>query len=100
MSTINRACYTPYIGIMMSIPSTSAVHFCCTFLPCFRQVFQHGKQRLMHFREISKLCRPVIHFGVNIDGIFTIPWRRGPLIPDSLQISWLPTTLCTGDETV
>ena len=90
---IHHATDTPKIGVMMSQPTLAAVHFTCRFRSRHRQVFQHGEQRLVHLTQVSHLGQPIVHLGIDIDGVFAVPRGIRTAVPDALQIGRLPTGL-------
>ena len=62
--------YTPYISILMKYPSPRTIMFPCYFTPLIFQFADHGKQWLCTFAQITHFSKPVIHFSINIRGIF------------------------------
>ena len=72
---------------MMCHKTSASIHFPRCFLSILHHSFQQVKKRLMTHGKITDLCWPVIHFCVDIDGIFGIPGRLQLLTPDSLKIS-------------
>ena len=58
------------------------------FWPCGRrlgQVHDHRVQRLDTLGQIARLGRPVIHLGVDVDGVLAAPRRAHAGIPQALQ---------------
>src|SRR3712207_3239225 len=78
-------CFGPDISIVMQYPTAAntIVNF-CSLGSVNGQPFYKIKERLMKFGKISILCQPIIHFGVNVDGIVTSPWRLDMVVPYTL----------------
>src|SRR5204862_7663431 len=74
----------PYICVMMGYPAPCTIHIFCSLLSCYGHIFHHLNKRLMKFREICFFSRPIIHFRVDVNGVFTIPWLIDLIIPYSL----------------
>ncbi len=47
----------------------------------------------MQFSKVCFLRRPVVHFGIDIDGVFAIPGRKQLIVPDALQVGRLAAGL-------
>ena len=90
---IHHAADTPKVGVMVSHPAPATIHFTRRFRSCHGQVFQHGEQRLVHLTQVSHFGQPVVHLGIDIDGIFAVPRGIRTAIPDALQIGRLSTGL-------
>src|SRR5579862_7378084 len=52
----------------------------------------------MTFGQVADLGWPVVHFGVDVDGIFAAPGRNHRFIPDSLKICRLASCTTAGSE--
>ena len=92
-STVNRTGNTPQVCIMMSHPTWAFIHHTGCFGSCHTQIANHREQRFLCFRQITNQCRPVVHLGINVDGIFRIPWSILLVIPYTLQVCRLSTWL-------
>jgi hypothetical protein len=80
----NRVAHGPDIGVMMTAPSITIIEgFCCDSAG-FSYSANMVKQRTMHFRQVADFGRPVIHFSIDIGGVFAFPGRFNILVPDSL----------------
>ena len=51
-----------------------------------RDVLDQAEERLGALREVGRLRRPVVHLGVDVDGVLAVPGRRELVIPLSLKI--------------
>ena len=58
------------------------------------------KERTVQFREVGRLCRPVIHLHIDIGMDIGVPGRRVAVVPDSLQIGRKRDTTAGADEQV
>jgi hypothetical protein len=47
----------------------------------------------VHLGKIGLFRWPVIHFRVDVDGVFAVPGGFVGIIPDSLEIGWLTARL-------
>ena len=45
------------------------------FAAGYRHIFYHLQKWFMQFSQICFFCRPVIHFSIDIDSVFAVPWR-------------------------
>jgi len=93
IGSIYRPTSTPQICIVMSHPATCSVNSFSSFLAAYAQIANHIKKRLVVFRQVCHFGRPVIHFRINIDRIFTVPRSIYAIAPQTLQISRLSTGL-------
>src|SRR5689334_81951 len=91
--SVNCAGCSPDICIMMRNPASCTIHISGCLSTCLRHVSHHLKERLCQICQVSFFCRPVIHFRININGVFAIPGWRHLIIPYTLQISCLTTWL-------
>src|SRR5690625_4862928 len=97
---IDRTCYAPQIRVMMCYPALSTIQFLSRFSTAFTQLLHHLEQGLMCFGKVGDLRRPVVHLGIYINGVYTIPSGTQRPIPDALQISRFPYRLGRADEKV
>ena len=93
IGSIYRTTSTPQIRIVMSHPATCSVNSFSSFLAIYTQIAHHIKKRLVVFRQVCYFGRPVIHFRININRIFTIPRSIYAIAPQALQIGGLSTGL-------
>ena len=75
----------PDVRIVVAHKAPAAVHFLCRLFSVRQHGFQKGKQRHMAFGKIAVFRQPVVHFRVDVDGVFTVPGRVHVLVPDTLQ---------------
>ena len=97
---VHRAGNAPQVGIVMRHPSATFIHVAGGLGTRHRQVFQHGEQRLVHLAQVGHLCRPIVHFRVNVDGVFAVPRRVRTAVPNALQIGGLPAGLRRGYQQI
>src|SRR5690606_31393693 len=83
-SSVYRAAHPPDVGVVMRHPTACAIHDAGCFFSCLRQFTNHLKERLMQLCEIRLLCRPVVHLGVNVNRVLTVPRRVHLIVPYTL----------------
>src|SRR6186713_3367599 len=93
VGTINCTGSTPYISVVMGYPPSCTVHIFCRLLSCYGHIFYHLNKWFMQFCKICFFCRPVIHFSVDVNGVFAIPWWIDLIIPYSLEVGSLSAWL-------
>jgi hypothetical protein len=70
------------------------------FPSCHGKIPHHLIQRVLHFIQIGYLCRPVIHFCIDVDGVLLPQGRIHFIVPYSLQIGRLTAGRRGGDQQV
>ena len=65
-----------------------------------REILHHRHQRLHAFGEIRRLGGPVVHLGVDVDGVLRAPGRQQLVVPQALQVRRLRAGARTADEQV
>src|ERR1051325_6262732 len=98
--SIDRRCLSPEIGVVMTDPTTRAVLNTRRARAVLDQFRNHPQQRLVTLRKISRLGRPVVHLGVDIDGVLAFPRRRHQVVPDALQVGGLRSEARRRDQQV
>ena len=84
----------------MRHPAARAVHLACRSRAGHRQVRHHRHQRVHRLGQVGRERRPVVHLGVDVDGVLAAPRRRHALVPDALQVGRLRTGARAGDQQV
>ena len=90
----------PQIGVVVRHPAAGAVHLARRARAGHRQVRHHGRQRVHRLGQVRRQRRPVVHLGVDVDGVLAAPRRRHALVPEALQVRRLRTGPRAGDEQV
>ena len=90
----------PEVGIVVGHPSFAAVHLLGGPDSRLTQVADHREERLLRFGEVADEGRPVVHLGIDVDGIFRVPRCVQLVVPDTLQVGGLSTGLRGGDEQI
>ena len=93
IGTVNGSGNAPEIGIVMSHPATTAIHFAGRSGSRLTQITNHGEQRTGGFGEIRHLGWPVVHLGIDVDGVFRIPRGIHLVVPYALQVGSLTSLL-------
>ena len=83
-SAIHRSGDTPDVGIMVSHPATTAIHHISRLGSRHAEIFDHRQQRLLRLHQIAHHRGPVVHLGIDIDGILRIPGRILLVVPHAL----------------
>src|SRR5262245_49500877 len=83
--TIDRNSVSPDVGIVMDHETARAIEPLRYSATVDSRPIDQVEERLMQFRKIADFGRPVVHLGIDINRVFTIPWRRELIIPDALQ---------------
>ena len=82
---VDRGRCAPEVSVMVSHPAAGTpVHFGRAGAR-LGQVHDHGVQRLDTLGQVARLGRPVIHLGVDVDGVLAAPRRVHAGIPQALQ---------------
>ena len=89
VGAINGRGGPPCIGVVMSHPTACAPHHFGCFRAGLRDFAHHLQQRLVTLAQIGGFRRPVVHLGVDVDGVFRLPRRRSGSIPDALKVGRL-----------
>ena len=98
--TVHRPGNTPEVGVVVSHPAPTAVHLLGRLRSRLAQVANHREQRLLRLGQVSHQGRPVVHLGVDVDGIFRVPRCIHLVVPHALQVGRLAPRLRRRDEQV
>jgi hypothetical protein len=79
----------------MGHPAARAVHHLAVRAPVCGEVHHHRRERLDAFPEVARLGGPVIHLGVDVDGVFAVPRR----VMESFQMPCKIRGLAAGPRT-
>ena len=93
ISAIHRSGNTPQIGVVVGHPSLCPIKHLGCFGTCSGKVVDKREQWIVTFREICHFGRPIVHLGIDIDGVFTVPRGIHTAIPHSLQVGCLSSWL-------
>ena len=92
-SSIDRSCHSPQVGVVMCHPSTAVVHLLGSDGTRLAQVANHIEERAVGLLQVAHLGRPVVHLGIDVDGVFRIPWCVALIVPHTLQVGRLTAWL-------
>ena len=81
----------PQVGVVVQYPSAGAIHLLCCLGSGYAHILHHINERQVALGQVAHLCRPVVHFHVDVGGVFGVPCRILACvgIPDALQVGWL-----------
>ena len=85
---------------MVSHPTLTIVHLLGGFGTCLAQFACHLKQRFLRLSQIANKRRPVVHLGIDVDGIFRVPWGVHFVVPYTLQVSRLSARLTRRNQQI
>ena len=92
-SSIHRTGDAPDVRVVVSHPSTATIHLTCRLGTRLAQILDQGEQRLGILAQIGYLSWPIIHLGIDVDGILAVPRRILAVVPYTLQIGCLTSRL-------
>ena len=88
-SSIHGSGNTPEVGVVVSHPTTATIHHLRRLGARFAQVTNHREERLCSLAEVADLGGPIVHLGVDVDGVFAVPRSILLVVPDALQVGRL-----------
>ena len=93
-------CVAPDVCVVVADKATAAVHRLGSLPSRRTHPLNQIEQRQVAFRQIADLCRPVVHLGVDVDGIAAAPSRPHILVPDALEIHGLCSRTAGGQHQI
>ena len=90
----------PEVGVVVGHPSVATVHLPCGEGSGLAEVANHREQRLLRLGKISHERRPVVHLGIDVDGVLRVPRCIHLVVPNTLQVGGLSAGLARRDEQV
>ncbi|MNV46462.1 hypothetical protein D3C71_1382950 [compost metagenome] len=90
----------PDIGVMMGCKSPAVIHLPGRYSARFPHSLNMIEQRLMALSQAAVLRRPIIHLGVDVNRILTVPRRPEAVVPNTLQIGGQRTGPAAGYEQI
>ena len=97
---VNRPGRAPEVGVVMRHPAARAVLHLSRARAGLGHFQNHLRERFDAFAEVAGLGGPVIHLGVDVDGVFAVPRRRHGIVPQTLQRRGLAAGARTADQQV
>ncbi len=97
---VDYARCAPYVSVVVGDPSGTSVHLAGCRAGIVGEVVDEGEERFVTFGEICHLGGPVVHLGVDVDGVFAVPRSIGFVIPYALEIGGLSARLRGGYEQI
>ena len=82
-----RVGVAPQIGVVVGDEAAAVIQLSRGALAVRHHAGQQVKQRFLALCQAADVGGPVVHLGVDIDGILGIPRREERVVPDALQIS-------------
>jgi len=79
----------------MGDPAAGAIQFLGGARAGHGKLLDHGDERLDAFAEVGFFRRPIVHFGIDVDGVFAAPRRVHAVIPQPLLVGGLECLLKT-----
>ena len=81
-----RGGVAPHVGVVVRGNAAAAVHHARGVAPVGRHALQVAEQRQPAVGQAAAFRGPVVHFRVDVNGVFAAPRRVGIFVPDALQI--------------
>ena len=100
LCAIDGPCYAPDVGVVVRHPPAAAVHLTCRQRPCLTEVAYEREERFGRVAEVAYLRDPVVHLGIDVDGVFAVPHGRYFIVPHALEVCGLSAGLRGADEEV
>ena len=97
---VDRSGNAPEVGVVVGHPSVAAIHLLCGEGSGLAEVANHREQRLLRLGKISHERRPVVHLGIDVDGVLRVPRCIHLVVPNTLQVGGLSAGLARRDEQV
>jgi len=82
---VGRAGVGPDIGVVMADEAATVVHNLGGVAAVLADAVEEAEEGLGEFAEIADFGGPVVHFGIDVDGVFAAPAGKIVLIPDALK---------------
>ena len=98
--TVDRSGNAPEVGIVMRQPALAAIHLLGSLGTRHAEVANHREQRLLGLDKVTHHGGPVVHLGIDIDGVFGVPGGILFAIPHTLQVGRLTTRLRAADKQI
>ena len=92
-SIVHRSGHTPYVGVVMGSPAPGPVHGGGSAGSAGREVPDKGEERPVSLAQVRHLRRPVVHLGVDVDGVLAVPGGVGLTVPYALEVRRLSAGL-------
>jgi len=100
LRAVNRRGGAPQIRVVMGHPAARTVHHLRGVRAGLREVQHHGRERFNTFPQVARLGGPVIHLGVDVDGVFAVPRRAHRTVPEALQVRGLAAGARTANQQI
>ena len=100
LRSVDRSGRAPEIGVVMRHPTAGAVHLARRSRAGDREIRHHRRQWIHRLGQVGRERRPVVHLGVDVDGVLAAPRRRHALVPEALQVCRLRTRPRAGNQQV
>src|ERR1051326_6764679 len=96
----DRCAGAPDIGIVVSGPAAAAVVELRCLPTVDAQLVDQIEERFVTLGQVARLCRPVVHLGVDVQRPVRAPGRTDLVVPDALEIGGLRPRPRAGDEEI
>ena len=100
LRTVNGTGNTPQVGVVVGHPSAAVVELAGRCGSRDAQVLHHREEWHLRFCQVGDVGRPIVHLGIDVDGVFAVPRGILLVVPDALQIGRLTSWLRRGDEQI
>ena len=90
----------PNVHIVVGDPTGVAIHVTCGLPTVDGQFFDGFKKGLLAFGEVGHFGGPIVHLGIDVDGVCAVPGWRQLVVPNALQVKWLASGTGTRNHQV
>ena len=97
---VGRTGVGPDVGVVVGDEPPAPIHDPRGFFARFDEAFDQVEEGFVALGEVGDFGRPVIHFRVDVDGVFGTPCWLEVLVPDALEIRGEATGAAARDEQV
>ena len=84
VSSVDGSGNAPQVCIVVGYPTFAAIHLLSSDGTRLTQVANHGEERLLRLCEVTHQSRPIVHLGIDVDGVFRVPRRLHLIVPHTL----------------
>ncbi len=97
---IDRSRPSPQVDVVMRHPAVAAVVDSGRLGTGDGDVLDHVEQRLVALGQIADFRRPVVHLGVDVDGVLAAPVRNDRFVPNALEVGGLAAGPAAGGQDI
>ena len=96
----HRGGHAPEVGVVVADEAGRAVILAGGALAALGQLAQQALHRLEAFGQVHPVGRPVVHLGIDVDGVVAVPRREDQVVPQALERGRLSALAAGGNGQV